>query len=59
MIQNITLDLAIIDLDMPEISGVELIEMIKSNEQFKNLPIIIYTGKEDLDEDIKRIDGLV
>ena len=58
LIQNISLDLAIIDLDMPEISGVELIEMIKSNEQFKNLPIIIYTGKEGLDEDIKRIDGL-
>jgi len=58
MIQNISLDLAIIDLDMPEISGVELIELIKSNDQFKNLPIIIYTGKEDKDEDIKRIDGL-
>ncbi len=58
LIQNINLDLAIIDLDMPEISGVELIEMIKSKEQFKNLPIIIYTGKEVLDEDIKRIDGL-
>ena len=58
MIQNIPLDLAIVDLDMPEISGVELIELIKSNDQFKNLPIIIYTGKEDLDEDVKRIDGL-
>ncbi|MCW8804297.1 MAG: response regulator, partial [Ignavibacteriaceae bacterium] len=58
LIQNITLDLAIIDLDMPEINGVELIEMIKSKVQFKNLPIIIYTGKEVLDEDIKRIDGL-
>lgn len=57
-IQNTNIDLAIIDLDMPEIDGIELIERIKSYEQFKNLPIIIYTGKENFEEDIKRIDGL-
>ncbi len=58
LIHNVSLDLAIIDLDMPEINGVELIEMIKSDEQFKNLPIIIYTGKENYEADIDRIDGL-
>jgi len=58
MISNLQLDLAIIDLDMPEVSGVDLIELIKSREQFKNLPIIIYTGKESYEEDVKRIDGL-
>jgi CheY-like chemotaxis protein len=57
-IQNSQIDLAIIDLDMPEIDGIELIERIKTLEQFKNLPIIIYTGKENFTEDIKRIDGL-
>lgn len=57
-IQNVHLDMAIIDLDMPELDGIELIERIKSLEQFKNLPIIIYTGKENFEEDIKRIDGL-
>ncbi len=58
MIDNLNLDLAIIDLDMPEVNGVELIEMIKSKEPFKNLPIIIYTGKESYEEDLNRIDGL-
>jgi CheY-like chemotaxis protein len=58
LINNIDLDLAIIDLDMPELSGVDLIEMIKSREQFRNLPIVIYTGKESYEEDIKRVDGL-
>jgi CheY-like chemotaxis protein len=57
-IMNMHLDLAIIDLDMPEIDGVELIENIKSIEQFQNLPIIIYTGKENFEDDINRIDGL-
>ncbi|MBT8378543.1 MAG: response regulator [Ignavibacteria bacterium] len=58
VINNIDLDLAIIDLDMPEVSGVDLIEFIKSNDQFRNLPIIIYTGKESYEADIKRVDGL-
>ena len=57
-IQNSHLDLAIIDLDMPEVDGIELIERIKSYEQFRNLPIIIYTGKENFEADIQRIDGL-
>lgn len=57
-IENVDLDLAIIDLDMPELNGFDLIKMIKSNEKFSKLPIIIYTGKENYQEDLKKIDGL-
>lgn len=58
LIENIDLDLAIVDLDMPEINGFELIKLIKSNPKFQNLPIIIYTGKENFEEDLKSLDGL-
>lgn len=58
LIENITLDLAIVDLDMPELNGFELIKQIKSNKKFSNLPIIIYTGKENFEEDLRKIDGL-
>lgn len=58
LIKDIHLDLAIIDLDMPELNGFELIKLIKSNQKFANLPIIIYTGKENFEEDLKNIDGL-
>lgn len=58
MIENMSLDLAIIDLDMPEINGFELIKLIKSNKNFAKLPIMIYTGKENYEEDLKKIDGL-
>jgi len=58
MIKDVQLDLAIIDLDMPEINGFELIKLIKSNPKFTNLPIIIYTGKENFEDDLKKIDGL-
>lgn len=57
-VKDLQLDLAIIDLDMPEINGFELIKLIKSNKKFTNLPIIIYTGKENFEADLKKIDGL-
>jgi CheY-like chemotaxis protein len=57
-IKDAQLDLAIIDLDMPEINGFELIKLIKSTTKFANLPIIIYTGKENYEEDLRNIDGL-
>lgn len=58
MIENIDLDLAIIDLDMPEIDGFDLIKLIKSKPNFVTLPIIIYTGKENYADDLQKIDGL-
>lgn len=58
MIENMNLDLAIVDLDMPELNGFDLIKQIKSKPAFAKLPIIIYTGKENYQEDLKKIDGL-
>lgn len=58
LIENTNLDLAIIDLDMPVVNGFDLIKMIKSNKNFAKLPIIIYTGKESYQEDLKKIDGM-
>ncbi len=57
-IKDIQIDLAIVDLDMPHPNGFELIKLIKSDPKFAKLPIIIYTGKENFDEDLKSIDGL-
>ncbi len=58
IIGSMNLDLAIIDLDMPELNGFDLIKLIKSEPNFKKLPIVIYTGKENYKEDLKKIDGL-
>ncbi|MFZ1291665.1 MAG: response regulator [Melioribacteraceae bacterium] len=52
------LDLAIIDLDMPKLNGFDLIKQIKSHGKFDRLPIIIYTGKEDYQHDLQKIDGM-
>ncbi len=58
MIDNLDLDLAIIDLEMPEVSGYDLIKQIKSNPKFSRLPIVIYTGKENYRDELKNIDGM-
>lgn len=57
-IENTHLDLAIIDLDMPVINGFDLIKLIKSKKQFFNLPIIIYTGKESFQDELKKVEGM-
>lgn len=58
LIEHTHLDLAIVDLDMPEVNGFELIKMIKTKPEFARLPIIIYTGKENYQGDLKKIDGM-
>lgn len=58
LIRDKDIDLAIVDLDMPTPNGFELIKLIKSEKRFANLPIIIYTGKENYREDLAKIEGL-
>ncbi len=58
LISDKELDLAIIDLDMPKVNGFDLIKQIKSEDKFSKLPIIIYTGKEDYQDDLQKIDGM-
>ncbi len=58
LISDKDIDLAIVDLDMPAPNGFELIKLIKSDKKFANLPIIIYTGKENYQEDLYKIEGL-
>jgi diguanylate cyclase (GGDEF)-like protein len=39
-------DLAIVDLEMPNINGVELIRNIRAHSAFKHIPIIVLTANE-------------
>ncbi len=58
LIKNKDIDLAIVDLDMPDLNGFDLIKLIKSEKKYAHLPIIIYTGKENYKEDLYKIEGL-
>ena len=39
-------ELVITDYQMPRLSGAELIQRLRSSEQFADLPVILLTGKE-------------
>ncbi|MBW7475162.1 response regulator [Paenibacillus oenotherae] len=39
-------DCMILDLGLPDINGFELLDSIRQNEKLRDLPIIIYTGRE-------------
>jgi hypothetical protein len=51
-------DCLVLDLGLPDMTGLELIEQIKQEVNLINLPVIVYTGKEltpQEETDLKRI----
>jgi len=50
-------DLAIIDWMMPQISGIELIKSLRTNEATANLPIIMLTARSSEDDTIEGLDA--
>ena len=52
-----TPDLIVLDLMMPEMSGFDTIEHLKSDPKTRDIPIVILTAKLLTDEDIRRLNG--
>ena len=46
-------DLVVTDINMPDINGLELINFVKSNQRYSNIPLIIVTTERS-EEDKKR-----
>lgn len=46
-------DLIVLDLIMPGIDGYKVVDLLKGNEKFKNLPIIMVTSKDSLMDKLK------
>jgi CheY-like chemotaxis protein/GAF domain-containing protein len=44
-------DVIILDLSLPDVSGMDLLKNIKTNPKYISIPLIIYTGKELSRED--------
>jgi CheY-like chemotaxis protein len=42
-------DLAVVDLDMPEVDGFQVIRRIRSDPHLRHLPIVVVTGREDIE----------
>jgi CheY-like chemotaxis protein len=48
-------DCMIVDLILPELDGMRLVERVRADERHRDLPIVVYTGKELSREEEQRI----
>ena len=64
-LDNVQYDLIITDYEMPDMSGLEFVQIIKNREKTKNIPVIVFTSiekqglkeafiKEGVDEFLKK-----
>jgi CheY-like chemotaxis protein/CHASE3 domain sensor protein/GAF domain-containing protein len=51
-------DCIIIDLGLPDMSGIDLMEKIKANGDLENIPVIVYTGKDLNKDELTRLNRL-
>ncbi len=51
-------DLLVLDLNMPRMSGFEVLEWIRQDSRFRELPVVIFTSSS-LEADIRRAYGLM
>ncbi|MDR0491464.1 MAG: response regulator [Oscillospiraceae bacterium] len=49
---NLKPDLILLDIDMPEISGYDVIKMLKCNPETADIPVIFLTGKSNSDDEL-------
>lgn len=58
MLQEEKFDCIIIDLGLPDMSGFELMEKIKENDDLNRIPIIVYTGQDMNKEEARQLEKL-
>ena len=51
-------DCMVVDLRLPDMSGFELIQKVKQDQRFRDLPIIVYTGQQLSPEEEARLQAL-
>lgn len=56
MVRSNALDLVLLDMEMPELDGLEVLSLIKSDERFKALPVIVISGADEMSKAVKCIE---
>jgi two-component system chemotaxis response regulator CheY len=50
-------DLVLLDLNMPDIGGIEVVEFIRGQDQLRTLPIVIVTTRGDEESQARALDA--
>jgi len=53
MLEKISPDLILLDIEMPDMSGYDVIKVLKADERTATIPVIFLTGKIDPESEIK------
>jgi len=53
LLKSLTPDLILLDIEMPEMDGYEVITVLKSSEKTMHIPVIFLTGKIDPEHEVK------
>jgi len=56
IIERFIPDLVLLDVNMPEMSGFEAIEVLKENPRYKDIPVVFLTAKDDEASAVKGLD---
>jgi DNA-binding response OmpR family regulator len=55
-VKSKSIDLMLLDMEMPELDGLGVLTELKSDDTYKSLPIIVISGAEQFDKTIKCIE---
>ena len=47
LLQHVTPDMILLDVEMPEMNGYEVARALKNNDAFKGIPVIFLSGRDD------------
>ncbi len=48
LLDQASFDVALIDVDMPGMNGIEMVRRIRADRRFDDLPLMVITGREDI-----------
>ena len=54
-LQESSYDCAVLDLRLPDMSGFEVLDQLRDNEKLKDLPVVVFTGRELSAEEDSRL----